>query len=172
MNIFDCVDQQLGNNKAHITRLINDEVSGNIASTTISRIYENKAKESLTSLVKYALLNILTKDIMLNNDSTECITLEKDIYIECQNEPELERKLNEWHQNLDYETRIGYVSKYLASRVLDEYSGLERVVGVMISDFSHDNKYPQGYTPSFEIHVDTKAARFELIREELKEWLI
>lgn len=172
MDIFECVDRYFGDNKAHITRLINLEVGGNIAPTTISRIYEGNAKESLTTLVKYALLNVLTQDLIANSDSSECSRRGQDIYIECPNEPELEAKLNEWHESLSKETKASYISMHLGSQALDEYSGLERVVSVMIRDYCHDNKYPLGYEPSFDIYIDANAARFELTRAYLREWLI
>lgn len=171
MNIFECAEQHLGNNKALITRLINDEVEGNIAPTTISRIYEGNAKESITALVKYALLNILTLEAM-NHDSSECASQERHIYVECPKEPALEKKLNNYFQELSDDQVSDYVSRYLASLLLDDYSGLERVIGVMIRDYCHDHNYPQGYEPSYQVYVDARVAKFELVRKHLKEWLI
>lgn len=172
MNIFECTDFRFGSNKANITRLINKEITGNIAPTTISRIYEGNAKESLTALVKYTLFNILTRDIILDYNLGIFDFTEKDIYIECPEVSEFEQKINKWHSKLTEEKRVSYVSQHLAHRVLDEYSPLDRTVRVMLGDYAHDKGYPHGYVPSYNIFIDNRSAKYEIVRDTLKEWLI
>jgi hypothetical protein len=178
MNIFECTDYRFGSNKAKITRLINEEITGNIAPTTISRIYEGNAKESLTAFVKYTLFNILTRDI-ISDYNLGCFDFPKKyIYIECPEVPEFEQKINEWHSQLTEEQRVGYMSKHIAHQVLDvyrsldEYSSLDGKVRVMLGDYAHDKGYPHGYVPSYNIFIDNRSAKYELVRDTLKEWLI
>ncbi|NRB65141.1 MAG: hypothetical protein HRU40_19345 [Saprospiraceae bacterium] len=172
MNIFECTDHRFGSNKTNITRLINEEITGNIAPTTISRIYEGNAKESLTALVKYTLFNILTRDIILDYNLGFFDFSEKDIYIECPEDPEFEQKINEWHRKLTEEQRVRDLSQHVALQVLDEYSSLDRTVRVMLGDYAHDKGYPHGYVPSYNIFIDKRSAKYELVRDTLKEWLI
>jgi hypothetical protein len=170
MNIFECTDYRFGSNKANITRLINEEITGNIAPTTISRIYEGNAKESLTALVKYTLFNILTRDIILDYNLGLFDFAEKDIYIECPEVPEFEQKINEWHSKLTEEKRVSYVSQHLAHKVLDEYCPLDRTVRVMLGDYAHDKGYPHGYVPSYNIFIDNRMVNLSLKKNVLDQF--